>query len=164
MRNTILLSFLIFYLVLGAFILGFFVFQNPQARTIAQMNLPTSCPPDARVATSKWLTFTTNEYPKFSVDYPEVLIPNTQSRFINVFFRAKTNPYSNSPLGIDITVFSAATWKSKDRVSGIKIYQCVGGPMSVAHIFSRSKVYLVSVTGISLHDVERIINSIKPMD
>ena len=164
MKKNIQIIFLISYLSLAAFLLGFTVFQNPRISNGVQIYSPTSCPPDARVATSKWLTFTTNEYPKFSVDYPEVLIPNTQSRFINVFFRAKTNPYSNAPLGIDITVFSADTWKSNDRVSGIKTYQCVGGPMSVAHIFSGSKVYLISAIGISLPDVERIINSIKPID
>ena len=164
MKKIILLCFLIAYLTFAAFILGFLVFQKPQAVTTTPINISASCLPDARVTTSKWRTFTASVYPKFSVDYPEVLIPSTQSQFINVSFRTKTNPFSSAPLGIDISVYPISDWKLKDKTSGIKNYQCVGNPSTYATIFLGSKVYTVAVVGMALPDAERVINSIKPLD
>lgn len=164
MKKIFPIAFLIAYLTFASFLLGFSVFQQPRIKNTTQMPLPTPCPPDNRVATSKWRTFTTSDYPKFSVDYPEVLIPYTQSRFINVSFRTKTNRYSNAPLGVDIAVFLETTWKGEYRVSGIRNYQCIGAPSTSVYLFHGSKVYLISVIGMSLTDVERMMNSIKYFD
>lgn len=155
---------LITYLTIGSFILGFLVFKNPSVKNNTQENWPTPCPHGDRIATSKWRTFTTSVYSIFSIDYPEVLTPYTQSRFVDVSFSAERNSTSSPRINIDVVVFAADTWKSKDRTSGIKIYQCVGGPMISAYVFSGAKVYAISAIGLSVADIEHMMRSLMPLN
>ncbi len=159
MKRNLQIIILIAFLASALFFLVFYFYKKHPTQNTMGSSLSTQCLPDARMTPSiKWLTFTESD---FSIDYPEVLIPNTQSRFINVFFRTKTNPFSNAPLGVDITAYPISTWNGSDRVSGIKSYQCIGGPSAYVNIFHGSKVYSISTIGMSLNDVKRMVNSIK---
>ncbi len=147
---------------------GYFVFQKIRSNQVAQ------CLPDSRMARTAWATYVSKEF-KFSVDYPVVLDPQAPGPFEVAMFRAKTEPYSNTPLGVDISRNDVRP-ENINMIPGIKSYQCVqtmigGGPntsartinvfLADAYINHRSSTYGFSISGMSRQDAERMVNSIK---
>lgn len=164
MKKYIAITLLFVFALLASY-LGFQKFRNRQI---------TQCLSDPRMAQSVWATYVSKEF-KFSVEHPLVLVPQQQGRFAVVSFRTKTEPYSGTPLGVDIYINDIRP-DNKDKVSGIKSYQCEsfpigGGPnkkvqirngfITSADIYHGSSIYSFSIVGMNLQEAERMVNSIK---
>lgn len=164
MRKTYIAIALTITLVFGAFIAGFFLFQKMDAEKLVPLDWPFECPPDTRMAQTAWMTYVSRDL-GFSVEYPEVLAPMSQNSISSVIFRTKTESSSNILLGADINIDVTPAAENKG-VSGINEYRCSpikfgGAARTSANIYHNSKVYRLTVVGMSFNDAERMINSIK---
>jgi hypothetical protein len=165
MKKYIAISLLVVCALLAGY-LGFQKFHNRQV---------TQCLPDSRMASSAWRTYVSKVF-KFSVEYPEVLIPLPRGPMAVVSFVDKNEAYTKAPLSADIYVDSVRP-ENKDGTSGIKSYQCAptvtgGGPNNIpirhvnvtltdADVYHGSNIYNFSIVGMSRQDAERIVKSIK---
>lgn len=164
MKKTYIVIALATILVFGSFTAGFFLFQKADTESFLPIEWAIECSPDARMMQSTWMTYVDNNL-GFSIEYPNALIPTRWKALPLVLFRTKAESNSNILLGADISISSLPV-TNVSGVSGISEYRCspikFGGAVRAnANIYHASKVYRISVVGMSFQDVERMVGSIK---